>query len=232
MSDRITEALQRKNGGNQSELARFVGVSPQAVQKWVAGESEPRGDNLLKAAEFLAVSPAYLKFGTDENVIDVQAKFIEDPLALGQSKATYNVTSGPVLHGDVPVISWITAGTWALVSDPYEPGLASNWLPCPKSHSKRTFALRVRGVSMENLGGKYSYSDGDVIFVDPERHPENGSRIIVRLDESNEATFKQLVIEGDKKYLKALNPAWPDKIIEINGNATICGVVIGKWTDE
>jgi len=40
------------------------------------------------------------------------------------------------------------------------------------------------------------------------------------------------VIEGDKKYLKALNPAWPEKIIEINGNATLCGVVFGKWTDE
>jgi SOS-response transcriptional repressor LexA len=41
-----------------------------------------------------------------------------------------------------------------------------------------------------------------------------------------------LIIEGDRKYLKALNPAWPEQIIEINGNATICGVMIGKWVPE
>ena len=34
MNDRIRQALNAKNGGNQSEMARFVGVSPQAVQKW------------------------------------------------------------------------------------------------------------------------------------------------------------------------------------------------------
>lgn len=85
---------------------------------------------------------------------------------------------------------------------------------------------------MENPGGKYSYSDGDVIYIDPDRQSENGSRVVVRLDDEKEATFKQLVIEGDRRYLRALNPSWPEKIIEINGNATICGVVIGKWTDE
>jgi phage repressor protein C with HTH and peptisase S24 domain len=63
MASRIEQLLADKNGGNQSEMARFIGVSPQAVQKWVAGGSEPRGKNLDMAAEFLGVSPAYLKFG-------------------------------------------------------------------------------------------------------------------------------------------------------------------------
>jgi transcriptional regulator with XRE-family HTH domain len=65
MKDRIDRLLLAKNGGNQSELARFVGVTPQAVQKWVSGDSEPKGGNLRKAAEFLNVSPAYLRFGSD-----------------------------------------------------------------------------------------------------------------------------------------------------------------------
>lgn len=63
MANRIELALRNKNGGNQSELARFIGVSPQAVQKWVSGEAAPKGDNLKKAAEFLGVSAAYLQFG-------------------------------------------------------------------------------------------------------------------------------------------------------------------------
>lgn len=63
MSNRIEQSLSRKNGGNQSEMARHIGVSPQAVQKWIAGESEPRGENLAKAAQFLGVTQSYLKFG-------------------------------------------------------------------------------------------------------------------------------------------------------------------------
>lgn len=133
---------------------------------------------------------------------------------------------------DVPIISWVTAGAWSEVADPYEPGVAEEWIPCPKRHGPRAFALRIRGISMENPGGKHSYSDGDVIFCDPDRQADNGSRVVVRLDDDKEATFKQLVIEGERRYLRALNPSWPEKIIEVKGEATICGVVIGKWTDE
>ena len=52
--------------------------------------------------------------------------------------------------------------------------------------------------------------------------------MVVRLDESNEATFKQLIIEEGKQYLKALNPDWPNRIIEVNEKATICGVIVFK----
>ena len=52
--------------------------------------------------------------------------------------------------------------------------------------------------------------------------------VVVRLDDKREATFKKLVVEGDRRHLRALNPAWPEPIILINGNATLCGVVILK----
>lgn len=47
-------------------------------------------------------------------------------------------------------------------------------------------------------------------------------------EHSNEATFKQLIVEGKRKYLKALNPDWPERIIQSHASATICGVVIFK----
>lgn len=61
---RLYEALQRKNGGNASELARYAGVVPQAVSKWLKGTQFPRDKALSLAAEFLDVTPEYLKFGT------------------------------------------------------------------------------------------------------------------------------------------------------------------------
>ena len=52
--------------------------------------------------------------------------------------------------------------------------------------------------------------------------------VVVRLEDSQETTFKQLGIEEGHQYLKALNPDWPNRIIEVNSNATICGVVVFK----
>ncbi len=140
-----------------------------------------------------------------------------------------NTMVGPDIRGPVPLISWVQAGQWQEVIDNLSPGDAEEWLPCPVSHGDRTFVLRVRGESMLNPYGRPSFMDGDLIFVDPDRHAEHGSLVVVRLDDEKGATFKKLVIEGDRKYLRPLNPAWPEPMMQINGNATICGVVIGKW---
>ena len=49
---------------NQSQLAELVGVSPQAVQQWESGATQPRGKRLNKIAEVLKLPPALLHFGT------------------------------------------------------------------------------------------------------------------------------------------------------------------------
>jgi SOS-response transcriptional repressor LexA len=139
-----------------------------------------------------------------------------------------NTEPGPDIQGRVPLISWVQAGVWSEIIDNFSPGDAEEWIPCPVSHSPSTFVLRVRGESMFNPHGRPSFQDGDLIFVDPDRPASHRSLVVVRLDESKEATFKQLIVEGDHKYLKALNPAWPEPLIQINGHATPCGVVIFK----
>lgn len=55
---RIAAAREAK-GMNQSELARALGVTPQAVQKWEAGGG-PRGSRLVQIAEVLKVEIDYL----------------------------------------------------------------------------------------------------------------------------------------------------------------------------
>jgi phage repressor protein C with HTH and peptisase S24 domain len=79
MANRLTDLLTAKNGGNQSEMARFIGVTPQAVQKWMNGASEPRGKNLEMAAQYLGVSPAMLRFGEEPGGRNITAVHPEDP---------------------------------------------------------------------------------------------------------------------------------------------------------
>lgn len=70
------------------------------------------------------------------------------------------------------------------------------------------------------------FHDGDLIFVDPEVPPVSGRFVVVHLDDSQETTLKQLIVEDGLQFLKALNPDWPTRISELRPTATICGVVI------
>lgn len=138
-----------------------------------------------------------------------------------------NVEELPHL-GKIPQVSWVAAGQFSEASDPFPVGLAEDWWICPVKHGPRTFALKVKGLSMFNPNGSISFSEGNIIFVDPDRGANHGSLIVARLEDSNEVTFKKLIVDGERRYLEALNPAWPERIIEINERATICGVVIAK----
>lgn len=130
--------------------------------------------------------------------------------------------------GLVPLISWVAAGEWTTIVDNFQPGDAEDWLPCPFKNSPQTYALRVRGPSMSDPTGEYSFNDGEIIFVDPMREARHKSFVVVRMEDDQEATFKRLIQEGDRKYLMALNPNWPNRVIEFKGKATLSGVVIGK----
>ena len=73
-----------------------------------------------------------------------------------------------------------------------------------------------------------SYPAGMIIFVDPEREAASGDRVVAKVNGDNEATFKQLVIDGERKYLKPLNPAYP----VITDPFRVLGKVIGAYMKE
>jgi SOS-response transcriptional repressor LexA len=119
----------------------------------------------------------------------------------------------------VPLISWVRAGSCHPAADPYEPGDAEEWIETEIKVNKNSYALTVRGDSMEPL-----FPEGCVIVVDSDKRAENGSFVIARLDDSGDVTFKQLVKDAGMMYLKPLNERYP--IIPITRDATICGVIV------
>lgn len=193
-------------GLTQAQLAERAGVSQVTIHLLVTGKSSTtkKASDLAKA---LNVDVGWLLTGV-------------------KSKSQHNnIEAGPEVLGFIPLVSWVAAGKWGEVVDLYAVGDAERWVPCPVPHGERTFVLKVRGESMEP-----EYRNGDWIFVDPSRQPENGSHVVVRMEDDQEATFKKLVIEGDRRYLVALNPAWPERVIEIDKTATIVGTVIFSGT--
>lgn len=201
-----------RNIHSAGELARRSGVSQPTISRILNGKTvDPERDTADTLAAFFRVSVPQL-------VGDLP--IIETGDAVGSNYHPVEI------KGTVPVISWVQAGNWSEVFDQFQPGDADEWLPCPVNHGPHTFVVRVRGDSMHNPHGDRSFKEGDLLFVDPDRVAQHRSLVIVRLDNAKEATFKQLIIDGDRKFLKALNPGWPDPIIEIADDATIVGVVI------
>ena len=81
---------------------------------------------------------------------------------------------------------------------------------------------------MTSTHGK-SYPEGCISFVDPDqKSPPNGARIIAKLAGSDEVTFKVLVMDAGRTWLKPLNPQHPPILEEFR----VLGTVIGKWEDE
>ena len=188
---------------NVSRWAKQAGVSEGAVRNFLAGRSaslNARTYDLLAAAAD----------------VPVHTLISEADLGVG------NTSPGPAIVQYLPLISWVRAGEWTEIADPCEPGTYEKLILVTRRYSNRAYALRLDGDSMQAPDGD-SFPSGSIICVEPMQHAKNGSYVVIRLESSNEATFKQLIIDGDRQYLKPLNPRYP--IMEITEPATICGVV-------
>ena len=208
IGERIKDA-RTKMSLTQSKLARDVGVKPQAVQAWESGKNCPSRKSIQILSNVLQVSAHWLEFGTSVELS-------------GLSQKDSNVVSLaiPTEIKTVPLISWVTAGNWGDISENYPPGHGEEMIPCPSKCGPLSFALMVKGDSMEP-----DYPDRSVIIVDPEREPRHNSDVVVRLNGEMEATFKRLKIDGPRWFLHPVNDRYP--VLPLEGkDFTICGVVV------
>ncbi|MEX2964745.1 LexA family protein [Microbulbifer sp. TYP-18] len=224
---RLTEALAdkgvKKNFGvtiHEELKRRGAKATTQAINKWLNCESMPARANMQILADWLGVQPSWLQFGEAPK---------RESHGVRESSSTYytNVAPGPKDITLVPLISWVQAGEFCEAIDPYLAGDAEALMPCPVPHSRRTYALHVRGDSMTSpYPGQRSYPEGAIIYVDPEIEVTNGSRVIAKID--GEVTFKTYIEDAGKTYLKAINPSYPT--LDVTGQKLhICGVIIGYY---
>ena len=79
------------------------------------------------------------------------------------------------------------------------------------------YALRVLGDSMEP-----EFPDGCVVIVDPGHPPRDGAYVIVEF--AGDVFFRQLVFDGERRFLKPLNPKYGG--FELTPPYTIRGGVV------
>lgn len=131
-----------------------------------------------------------------------------------------------------PVISFIQAGAWTTLIDNFSPGDAEEWAACHKDLGPHGYCVRVKGDSMTNPNGPYSFPEGWMLYVNPSLEPRPGDFVIVRRNGNSEGTFKRLRHMDGKLWLEAINPEWPQRYIELKPETDeITGVVVHAGMD-
>jgi len=186
----------------QVELAAKIGTSQQSIEQLEGGKTK-RPRYLPELSVALDVTVDWLVHGTPEPDIS--------------NLTPYRPSN------KYPVISKVQAGCWAEAVEAYSIKDIDVWLESDASIHGEGFWLEVEGDSMTAPIG-LSIPEGTFVLFDTGRDPANGNLVIAKLSDSNEATFKKLIIDGGQKYLKGLNPQWP--LVPINGTCKIIGVAI------
>ena len=206
-------------GLTQEGLGALARVTKQAVSNWEREISQPDRDAVLALQRSKGISPEWLLSGRGP-------MRPEDAPAHTPSTAS-NVEPVPGELRWVPLISWVEAGWGAEAIAHLGPGETEEWFPCPAKCSPNTFALRVRGDSMLP-----DYREDEIVFVDPVLEPRHRDEVVVCNEQNGEATMKQILIEGDRTYLQALNRDYPERIRLMTLEDRLCGVVIGLYRER
>jgi SOS-response transcriptional repressor LexA len=207
--ERIARAI-ALSGKKKGEIASLCGVANSAVTQWITGESKSlRPENLYALAKATGFRAEWLAIGEGDET----------------EKAESNVSDArqPVESYRYPVISWVAAGAWAEAVEPYPAGFSDRYEFSEYDSKGAAFWLEVKGDSMTSPVGQ-SVTEGTLILVDTEAEAAPGKLVIAKLPASNEATFKKLVNDGGRLFLKPLNPGYP--IEPFDEHCRIVGVVV------
>jgi len=235
----VQSILSSKKAANKEvseALARYYKTEVELMI--LAGESISYGGGIDKTLDSIVTKDIIsgLKIVTRKVDLDMAAKELaEDIASLNGTVLDHrpditpttpeqrNFDTPPYPHNEphrIPVISWVQAGGWSDAEDSFHPGHADDWHITVETAHQNAFALVIHGDSMEP-----EFYENEIITIDPGKDPKNGDFIVAK--NGNEATFKQLVIDGSSVFLKPLNSRYPIK--DMTGlSFVIVGVVVEK----
>ena len=227
--------LQEVAGTNKkSKIALDLNVGASTVTNWSKRGVSKEG--ALAAAEKYNADANYILSGMSgkPSVSDLRAQIqkIQSTTALPSIDTPEGTKKVPVdygMSGQMPVISWVAAGSFSDVM-PVTIDDAIEWIDRPSNLSPRAFGLIIEGRSMWP-----EFKPGEIIYVEPDISPlelKDGALVVIHCNDDKQATFKQLII-GDSPedmYLKPLNSDWPDQKIVPMGECMLVGIVDSKVT--
>lgn len=192
-----------------TDIADILGKAPAQVSAF-GGKNPTKGIGNQIAREI-------------EKALCLHSGYLDMPYGFGElNNAIVLSQTGRKL----PVIGSIAAGIWCEPNGIFDAREADEWIDAPGPVGPKAFILRVEGISMEP-----KFIEGDKIVIDPSLEALPGHFVVAKRTSDQAATLKQLKQEGGERYLFALNPDWPERIIRMDEDWSICGRARWKISD-
>ncbi|WP_328338954.1 XRE family transcriptional regulator [Pseudomonas guariconensis] len=201
---------------NQDRVAHECGWSSQSVVSQYMNGKIP-----LNITALVSLSRA-LRFSPDE----VSPRLVEAHQLDDVQRAVQNTTNLGPAGRLLPVVGYVKAGAFCEAIEHFPPSEADDWVEAGGPAGPRSFVLRVEGLSMEP-----DFYPGDKVVIDPDMQWETGDFVVAKRSRDQGATLKQIRLEGGEYYLYATNPDWPERIIRMSEEWTICGRARRKIVD-
>lgn len=123
-----------------------------------------------------------------------------------------------------PVLNAIQAKSWTTTLGDTLTNSTYQWLESEEPTIGDAFWLKIENESMTAPTG-LSISEGSFVLFDTGKKATNGSLVLTDMGENHTITFKKLIIDSGKGFLKALNPMWPS-VIPLDHQCKIIAVAI------
>lgn len=203
----IREKYPKLNGeGNRAAFCRAIGMDPTYLNRMFAAEGkEARAFTADKAREIeqkVGLTRFWLERRDDDSPAAPQ--FVS------------NVLPFPMKRRPAPIISLVAASEFREIGHLPEVGEGDEWETPDNKLGERGWCCIVDGPSMDD-GSDKAIPAGWLIFCDPDLSPFPNAFVIAKQVDSQKATFKQLVHEDGRWYLRPLNRQFP--VIEIDDPA-------------
>ena len=189
-----------------SELARRTGIGQPVIHRVASGETEdPKASTLSAIANYFAVSISQL-IG-DEPLPKNRHKGIHNKAVFGWSRA--------------PLLTWEQVLNWPSNKQKFS---ELEYLLTDADVGSNVYALRVKDTAMRPL-----FPEETALIIDPDIQPEDRDYIIIHFKLQKQAIFRQILFDGDDRYLKPLNPDF--KLMPLEKNYKFLGVVLQSRGD-
>lgn len=170
----------------QQVVAAGIGVSHVAVSQWEKEETVPRGENLLRLAELLQCTAAW--------IIDGEGEVFAAPLKVS------NVTAVPWIEL-AQATGWLDQQRFALQQQ------ATRFL-----YSDRPVSELALAVTLNDSAMLPDYRPGDTLICDPAVAPEPGDAVLAAVEGIPQLRIYRLLAQHDEKpefVLRPLNEDYP-----------------------
>ncbi|WP_196793999.1 S24 family peptidase [Thioalkalivibrio sp. ALE6] len=212
--DRLEQAMKAQDM-NWADLARALDTTSQRVGNWKKRGSIPANE-AWAVASAVRVSADWLIRGVGPQPGSVVRLVTEEPPPAYGDQAHANTGPANRPANRVPVISCVQAGRATEIIENLAEHDELEWTETSLPVRRYTFALRVEGDSMAP-----KFPPGVTLIVEPDMQAEPGDYVVAR-NGNCEGTFKRLVQDAGRLYLKPENPQYP--MLEAS-DYTIVGVV-------